>query len=92
MNNLPPEWKLIDEWDNNSIFENSDISFCVNITWTENSEFPFAIDYIQMKGTFTIIGIENGAYSTHAFSKNEAIAKAIEMMSFIDKFALKQTL
>lgn len=92
MINLPTEWKLIDEWENNFIFENSDKSFCVNITWTEKQEFPFAIDFNQLKGTFTAIGFEDGAYSTHAISKIEANAKAIEMMSFIDKFALKQTL
>lgn len=92
MNAIPTDWKMIDEWDNNLIFENSDNSFCVNIIWTENSEFPFTIDYIQMKGTFTTIGFENGAYSTHAISKKEATAKAIEMMTFINKFATKQTL
>ena len=91
MNEIPSDWKLIDEWDNNLIFENSDNSFCVNVTFTEECAFPYSIDFNQLNGTFTIIGFENGAYTSNAISKDEAIGKAIEMMLFIDKFTVSQS-
>ena len=46
---------------------------------------PYSINFQQLKGSFSRIGFEDGAYSTHAFSEAEALEKAIKMMEFINK-------
>jgi len=85
MESLPENWHLAEEWDNNLIFENSDNSFSVEVTFTEQCSCSYFIGFSQLKGTFTEIGIEKGAYTTNAFEKSEALAKAVKMMLFIDK-------
>jgi hypothetical protein len=85
MKALPANWHLVEEWDNNFIFENSNISFCVNVNFTEQCDIQYSIDYNQLKGNYNVIGFENGAYTTNASSKAEALRKAVEMMLFIDK-------
>ena len=86
MKSLPENWHLVEEWNNNNfIFENSDCIFSVEVTFTEQCAAPYSIGFCQLKGIFTLIGFENGAYGTHASKKSEAIEKAIEMMLFIDK-------
>jgi len=81
----PSNWNLIEEWENNFIFENTESSFSVDVTFTEQSAIPYSIGFNQLKGIFTVIGFEKGAYSTHATTKTEALEKAIEMMLFIDE-------
>lgn len=81
---IPSNWVLIEEWDNNYIFENIDKSFRVNVNFTEQFDIPYAISFSQLKGDFNIIGFENGEYSTNAFNKKEALQKSFEMMLFID--------
>jgi len=87
MKALPKNWHLVEEWDENFIFENYDCSFSVDVSFTEQCINPYSISFNQLKGIFTLIGFENGAYSTHAVTKEEAIEKAFEMMLFIDKFS-----
>lgn len=84
MDTIPSNWMLIEEWDNNYIFENMDTNFCVNVNFTEQLDIPYDISFIQLKGDFNIIGTENGAYSTNAITKEEALQKSFEMMVFID--------
>lgn len=84
MKTLPTNWVLIEEWDNNYIFENMDQSFSVNVNFTEQIEMPYDISFSQLKGDYNIIGFENGAYSTNALNKKEALQKSYEMMVFID--------
>jgi len=84
MESIPANWILVEEWDNNFIFENRIGSFCVNVNYTEQLELPYNIGFNQLKGDFTLIGFENGAYSTNANTKEEALRKSVEMMVFID--------
>lgn len=84
MNFIPANWSLIDEYDGSLIFENSDKSFCVNIDYTPACDYPYSISFIQLKGQFTLIGIENGRYSAHSRILQDAYCRAGEMMSFID--------
>jgi hypothetical protein len=86
MKALPENWHLVEEWDDNFIFENNDASFSVDVSFTEQCINPYSISFTQLKGIFTVIGFENGAYSTHAITKEEALEKAVNMMLFIDKF------
>lgn len=88
MESLPENWHLVEEWDNNFIFENSDSVFSVDVTFTEQCGSPYSIGFCQLKGVFTLIGFESGAYYTYATIKSEAIEKAIEMMLFIDKLTI----
>ena len=88
MESLPAGWHLVEEWDSNFIFENMDNSFCVNVTFTENCSSPYLISFNQLKGIFTLIGFEDGSYSTNAATIEIAIEKAIEMMIFIDKLTI----
>ena len=88
MESLPENWHLIEEWDNNLIFENSDNSFSVEVTFTEPCSSPYSIGFSQLKGIFTLIGFENGAYGSHSSIKSEALEKAIEMILFIDKLII----
>jgi len=85
MESLPENWHLVEEWENNFVFENSDNSFSVEITFTKQCSSPYSISFSQLKGIFTLIGFENGAYGSHSSIKYEALEKAIEMMIFIDK-------
>lgn len=78
MESLPENWQLVEEWDNNLVFENSEYSFCVEVTFTEQCSRPYSIGFNQLKGIFTLIGFENGAYGSHSSRKSEAIEKAIE--------------
>lgn len=82
---LSASWNLIEEWDSNFIFENTNSSFSVNVTFTEQCSVPYSINFSQLKEIYIVIGYEDGAYSTNATTKDEAIEKAIEMMLFIDK-------
>ena len=84
MESIPINWILVEEWDNNFIFENSNQGFAVNVTFTEQSDIPYEISFSQLKGDFALIGFENGAYSTNAVTKTEALEKSFEMMLFID--------
>jgi len=36
METLPANWILVEEWDNNFIFENINQSFAVNVNYTEH--------------------------------------------------------
>jgi len=62
MESIPTNWILVEEWDNNYIFENSNRSFGVNVTFTEQLDFPHDIGFSQLKGDFNLIGYEDGAY------------------------------
>jgi len=90
MESLPENWHLVEEWDNNLVFENSDNSFSVEITFTIQCFRPYSIGFSQLKGIFTLIGFENGAYGSHSSIKSEALEKAIEMMLFIDKLTINK--
>ena len=90
MESLPENWHLVEEWDNNLVFENSDNSFSVEVAFTERCSSPYSIGFSQLTGIFTLIGFENGAYSTNASVKSEAIDKAVEMMLFIDKLSIEK--
>ena len=75
---------MVEEWDNNYIFENRNRSFCVNVTFTEQFDMPYNIGFSQLKRDFNLIGYEDGAYSTNANTQSEALKKSFEMMAFID--------
>lgn len=85
MKTIPKNWHLVEECENNFIYENSDHSFRVEITFAEQRICFYSIGFTQLKGIFNLIGFENGAYSTKASEKESALDKAIEMMKFIDK-------
>ena len=85
MNSLPENWTLIEEYEGNFIFENSNNSFCVNIDYIPACEYPYSVSFIQLKGQLNQIGTENGRYSTHSHIIQEAYRKACEMMSFINQ-------
>jgi|GEM_PF-6417054 hypothetical protein len=87
MNNIPKNWKLVEDYDGNFIYENIGAEFQISIDFTEQLQPPYSIYFNQLQGTFTKIGIEDGAYSTHAFSETEALQKAVEMMEFINRRA-----
>ena len=84
MESVPLNWILVEEWESNFIFENIDRSFSVNVTFTEQFDIPYDISFSQLKGDFTKIGYEDGAYSTYANTKAEALQKSFEMMGFFD--------
>ena len=43
MKALPENWHLVEEWDENFIFENNDFSFCVDVSFTEQCIYPYSI-------------------------------------------------
>ena len=86
METLPANWILVEEWDNNFIFENINRSFAVNVNYTEQLDIPYDISFSQLKGDFNLIGYEDGAYGTNATTREEALNKSFQMMVFIDTF------
>ena len=84
MKNLPENWTLAEEYDGNFIYEDVDEEFQISIDFTEQIQPPYSICFQQLEGSFTKIGFEDGAYSTHAFEESEAKTKALEMMMFIN--------
>jgi hypothetical protein len=85
MNNLPKNWKLSETYDGNFIFENEPEEFSVTVDQMGRMSPPYSINFQQLKGTFTKIGFEHGAYSTQAFSETEALPKALEMIEIINQ-------
>ncbi len=88
MENLPENWKLVESYDGNFIFEDELQEFCVSADFTKDIKPPYEIWFNQLKGSFTRIGFEDGAYSAHAFNETEALQKAVEMMGFINRKTL----
>lgn len=84
MESLPVNWHLVEEWDNNFIFEDFKGNFCVNVCCTERLSPSYNIGFSQLKGDNTLIGYDNGAYTTNAYTREAALQKAYEMMAFID--------
>jgi len=85
MQSLPKNWNLIEEWEQSYVFENSDGTFCVFIDFDAKLAKPYVIGYEQLEGDFEIIEIEDEAYTTTSTTKNDAWAKAILLMNFIDE-------
>lgn len=85
---LPNSWSLVEQYNGNYIFENSDKSFCVNVDYTFGCDYPYSISYIQVSEKLIMIGIENGAYSAHSKFLEDALSKAYEMMLFINSKCL----
>lgn len=85
MENLPENWKLVESYDGTFIFEDELQEFCVSADFTEDIKPPYEIWFNQLKGNFTRIGFEDGAYSAHAFNETKALQKAVEMMGFINR-------
>lgn len=81
---LPQNWKLVEEFEGNFIYENEQKDFQVCIDNMGNTFPRYYIDFQQLSGLFIKIGFEDGVYSTHAFREPEAKLKAIEMMQFIN--------
>lgn len=88
-NSLPNLWSLVDQYEGNFIFENSDKSFCVNVDCFPDLKYPYSVTFTQLNGANTKIGIENGGYSTYGCNVEEARVKAIEMMEFINLQCIK---
>lgn len=72
MSSYPGNWSLIEEYSGNYIFENYNKSFSINIDYIPSCEYPYSISFVQMTGQDVLIGIEDGAYVTHAKLINEA--------------------
>ncbi len=85
MENLPKNWKLIEAYDGNFIFEDDLQEFSVSVDQMGAMNPPYEICYQQLKGEYTKIRFEKGGYSTHGFDEKQAIQKAVEMMLFINK-------
>lgn len=85
MQNLIENWKLIEKYDGNYIFENENEEFQVTIDDMGGLIPRFSICFQQLKGNFTKIGIEDGAFATHTNEEAEALTSAMEMMRFINK-------
>ncbi len=81
---LSPNWTLKDEFDGNFIFFNGEETMAVNITFDEGLEFPYFIDFSQLKGIFVLWPLNEGGYVCHANSKEEALGLASQMMKDID--------
>lgn len=84
MNKLPDNWKLVEEYEGNFIYENKEKDFQVSIDNLGNLSPQYYIHFHQLMDLFVKIGFEDGAYTTHAFEETEAKRKAVEMMQFIN--------
>jgi len=84
MKNLPEDWKLVESYEGNFIFENKYGEFSVSIDNMGSLKPPYEIAFQELKGVFVKIGLEDGAYTTHGSNQIEAIERACEMMKFID--------
>ena len=84
MENLPENWNLVEEYEGNFIFEDSEEKFSVSIDHMGRMDPPYEIAYQQLQGEFTKIGFDNGGYSSYATNESQALHRAFEMMKFIN--------
>lgn len=84
MHTYPSNWLVEEEYEGNFVFINDKKSFCINLDYTPACEYPYSINFVQIKGDFNVIGIEDGAYSTHSKVLSDAFHKVSEMMNFIN--------
>jgi len=80
----PINWNLIEEYDGNYIFRNAAETMHVYIGYDPQCDFPYSIDFTQIKGIFVLWPIEEGAYVTHSKKQLDAFEKALQMMAAID--------
>ena len=82
---LPKGWELIEEWEGSFIFENSKLSFSVNIDFEALLKEPYTIEFLHTKGYLKLVIFDEGVYKVTALNEAEALQKALLMMSFINK-------
>ncbi|PWG80645.1 hypothetical protein [Pararcticibacter amylolyticus] len=90
MINLPSNWSVLEAYDDEEtgeqgyMYVNSPETHYVIIEYSSVFDYPYGISFVQVKGRAAMIGIESGAYTAHATTKEEAFARAREMMQFVD--------
>jgi hypothetical protein len=52
---LPKGWELIEEWEGSFIFENSKLSFSVNIDFEALLKEPYTIEFLHTKGYLKLV-------------------------------------
>ena len=85
MDKLPKGWELIEEFEGSYVFENAKLNFSVNIDFEEMLTMPYMIEFLHSKGYIKMANFEDGIFKVTALNEATAIAKAIEMMMFINK-------
>lgn len=84
MNSLLHNWTLVEEHEGSFIFVNNDHSFHVFIDFNHQLKQPFTIGYEQLEGDYELIDFEDGTFTTKAFTKQEALNKALLLMQFVN--------
>lgn len=82
---LPKGWELIEEWEGSFIFENSKLSFSVNVDFEALLKEPYTIEFLHTKGYLKLVNFDEGVFKVTALNEAEALQKALLMMSFINK-------
>jgi hypothetical protein len=84
MHKLPKGWELIEEWEGSFVFENSKLSFSVNVDFEAMLAAPYMIEFVHTKGYLKLVNFNDGMYKVSALNEEDALNKAKQMMSFIN--------
>lgn len=84
MQKLPKGWELIEEWEGSFVFENSKLSFSVNVDFEAILAAPYIIEFVYTKGYLKLVNFNDGMYKVSALNEADALQKAWEMMNFIN--------
>jgi len=84
MQKLPKGWELIEEWEGSFVFENSKLSFSVNVDFEAILAAPYMIEFVHTKGYLKLVNFNDGMYKVSALNEADALQKAWEMMNFIN--------
>ena len=85
MDKLPRGWELIEEFEGSFVFENAKLSFSVNVDFEEMLAVPYNIEFLHTKGYLKLVNFDDGVYKVSALNEPDALLKALQMMTFINK-------
>jgi hypothetical protein len=85
MEKLPKGWELIEEFEGSYVFENPKLNFSVNIDFEALLAAPYRIEFLHTKGYLKLVNFDDGVYKVNALNEADALLKALQMMTFINK-------
>ncbi|MCC8361013.1 hypothetical protein [Salinimicrobium sediminilitoris] len=81
----PSNWQLVEMYEGNFIFQDSQEEFQVSVDRMGRMTPPYHVHFSHLKDKLLRIGVSESTYSANAYDENAAMGKAYEMMEFINR-------